>query len=114
MSSGDAGVQKRQERQEMITEMQIIARLKSLLNARDLTESETMLQAYRQYLELCENVSQRIYECEEMLRRRQKLEALAVTRQAPPLFEAASALDFPEKANLMMMVELLFVMAIRQ
>ena len=76
------------------------------MNGSDLTATDAFLQLYNQYLELYENASQRIYQCEELLNRRMKLEAMNEVKRNPPLLELASALDFPEKPTLEMLVEL--------
>ena len=76
------------------------------MNSRDLTATEAFLQLYNQYLELYDNVCQRIYHCDELLNRRMKLEAINEVKSNPPLLELVSALEFAERPKLDLLVEL--------
>ena len=86
--------------------LQIIARLRAQLNSSDLTATDAFLQLYTQYLELYDEANQRIFQCDELLQRRMKLEAMNEAKRNPPLLELVSALDFPEKPKLDLLVEL--------
>ncbi len=90
----------------MMPELQIIARLRAHLNSSDLTATDAFLQLYNQYLELYNNANQRIYQCDELLQRRMKLEAMNEVKKNPHLLELVSALDFAERPKLDLLVEL--------
>ncbi len=76
------------------------------MNSSDLTATDAFLQLYNQYLQLFDEAGQRIYQCDELLQRRMKLEAMNEVKKEPSLLELVSALDFPEKNKLDLLVEL--------
>lgn len=90
----------------MDTDHQLIVRLKSFLNSTELINSPTAQELYKSYCELNNNAVQRLVECEVLLQKKQKIEAVVLAQQEPNLFGLIDTLLFPERKDLLVLADL--------
>lgn len=74
---------------------QLVVRIKAFLNAYDLTDSPTARELYNAYLEASNAAVRRLLECEVLIQKKQKIEAMLVAQREPNLFEMIDQLLFP-------------------
>ena len=87
-------------------DQQLIVRIKAFLSSADLTDSATARELYEAYRELNNAAVQRVAECEELIRKKQKIEAVLSARRAPDLFTMTDALRGPERDTLAELADL--------
>lgn len=90
----------------MDTEHQLIVRIKSFLNSTELLNSQTAQELYAAYCELNDGTAQRLVECEVLLQKKQKIEAVVLAQQAPNLFDLIDSILFPERKLLLILADL--------
>ena len=90
----------------MDTDHQLIVRLKSFLNSTELINSPTAQELYKSYRELNNSAVQRLVECEVLLQKKQKIEAVVLAQQEPNLFDLIDTLLFPERKDLLILADL--------
>ncbi|MBO4304472.1 MAG: hypothetical protein J6A21_07800 [Lentisphaeria bacterium] len=90
----------------MDTDQQIIVRIKSFLNSAELLDSPTARELYNAYCKLNNEAAQRLVECEVLLQRKQKIEAVVLAQQEPNLFQLIDVLFAPERKELLLLADL--------
>ena len=85
---------------------QILIRIKSFLNSTDLTDSQTAQELYNAFLELNNSIVQRLIECDVLLQKKQKIEAVVLAKQSPNLFNAITDLLFEDRKTLLILADL--------
>lgn len=90
----------------MDTDHQLIVRIKAFINSSELIDSPTAQELYHAYCELNNNAVQRLVECEVLLEKKQKIEAVVLAQQAPNLFDLIDTLLFPERKDLLALADL--------
>ena len=90
----------------MDTDHQLIVRIKSFLNSTELIDSHTAQELYIAYCELNDSTAQRLVECEVLLQKKQKIEAVVLAQQAPNLFDLIDSILFSERKLLLILADL--------
>lgn len=85
---------------------QLIVRIKAFLNATDLTDSATARELYNAYREISNEAARRVVECDVLMQKKQKIEAVLATRRQPELFEMIDGIIFPERKLLAELADL--------
>jgi hypothetical protein len=85
---------------------QLVVRIKAFLNAHDLTDSPTARELYDAYLEARNAAARRLLECEVLIQKKQKIEAMLVAQREPDLFETIDLLTFPGSEVLSVLADL--------
>ncbi len=89
-----------------INPQQLIIRLKTFLSSSDLTDSPTARALYANYLQLNNQLSSRMINCSSLLNNRQKIEAVTLAQQEPPVDKLFAAMMFPERKLLLRLASL--------
>lgn len=87
-------------------DQQLIVRIKAFLNAHDLTDSETARELYHAFFEANNAAARRLVECDVLIQKKQKIEAVLLAQREPKLLEAIELLEFPERKALLDLVDL--------
>lgn len=90
----------------MDTNHQLTVRIKAFINSSELINSPTAQELYRAYCELNNKAVQRLVECEVLLEKKQKIEAVVLAQQDPNLFDLIDMLLFPERKDLLILADL--------
>ncbi|MBQ9338353.1 MAG: hypothetical protein IJS14_13765 [Lentisphaeria bacterium] len=90
----------------MDADHQLIVRLKAFLNSTELIDSPTSRELYRAYCALNNSAVERLVECEVLLQKKQKIEAVVLAQQDPNLFDLIDSLLFPERKDLLVLADL--------
>lgn len=90
----------------MVFDQQLIVRIKSFLNASDLTDSATARELYDAYREVNDAMAKRVVECGLLIQKNQKIEAVLEARRPPELFEMIDAMLCPERGILAQLADL--------
>ena len=90
----------------MDSDRQLMVRLKAFLNSTELIDSPTARELYKAYCELNNQAVQRLVECEVLLQKKQKIEAVVLVQQEPNLFDLIDSLYFPERKDLLVLADL--------
>ena len=85
----------------MDSDRQLMIRLKAFLNSTELIDSPTARELYNAYCELNNQAVRRLVECEVLLQKKQKIEAVVLVQQEPNLFDLIDSLCFPERKDLL-------------
>jgi len=81
-------------------------RLKAFLNSTELIDSPTARELYKAYCELNDQAVRRLVECEVLLQKKQKIEAVVLARQEPNLFDLIDSLFFAGRKDLLVLADL--------
>ena len=81
-------------------------RIKTFLNSANLTDTNTSRVLYQSYSEMNEEAVSRLMECDMLLQKRQKIEAVSVAQKTPELFGFIDSLLFPERQLLVKLADL--------
>ena len=90
----------------MDSDRQLMIRLKAFLNSTELIDSPTARELYNAYCELNDQAVRRLVECEVLLQKKQKIEAVVLAQQEPNLFDLIDSLYFPERKDLLVLADL--------
>ncbi|MBO4648791.1 MAG: hypothetical protein J5806_11620 [Lentisphaeria bacterium] len=83
-----------------------MVRLKAFLNSTELIDSPTARELYKSYRELNNQAVRRLAECEVLLQKKQKIEAVVLVQQEPNLFDLIDSLYCPERKDLLALADL--------
>ena len=87
-------------------DQQLIVRIKSFLGSADLTDSPTARELYDAYREINDLAARRVVECEVMIQKKQKIEAMMWARRSPDLKTMLDLLFCPERKQLAELADL--------
>ncbi len=85
---------------------QLLVRIKSFLNSSELIDSPTARELYSAYCQLSNQTARRLVESEILLQKKQKIEAVVLAQQVPPLLDVIDSLQFPERKLFMILADL--------
>jgi len=90
----------------MDLDQQLQLRIRAFVNAADLTDSPTARELYQAYREMNDAAVRRLLECEVLVQKKQKIEAVLLAQHEPKLFDLVDFLLFPERAILVELADL--------
>lgn len=90
----------------MDLDQQLQLRIRAFVNASDLTDSPTARELYQAYREMNNTAVRRLLECEVLVQKKQKIEAVLLAQHEPKLFDLVDFLLFPERAVLVELADL--------